>query len=191
MLETSWTESNDYQSSWIRQVELINYNHHQLWDFVSCYVDSHHYHHGQKPTMVGICHGGNKLGNLYDDYLMTIRWLSVIWWLSDDYPMTIQWLSNDYHKLLIYCLSPVQHSSLDDLVQKHFNCKFLRVDLYLVVFWFYSKVFSVQILRVDGSCMRGDGSDKRQQHSHTTTLLLWWSSQKWKIKIQIYRVLSY
>ena len=117
---------------------------------------------------------------LSDDYLMTIRWLSVIRWLSDDYPMTIQWLSNDYHKLLIYCLSPVQHSSLDDLVQKHFNCKFLRVDLYLVVFWFYSKVFSVQILRVDGSCMRGDGSDKRQQHSHTTTLLLWWSSQKWK-----------
>ena len=23
-------------------------------------TDSHHYHHGQKPTMVGICHGGNK-----------------------------------------------------------------------------------------------------------------------------------
>ena len=22
-------------------------------------TDSHHYHHGQKPTMVGICHGGN------------------------------------------------------------------------------------------------------------------------------------
>ena len=26
-------------------------------------TDSHHYHHGQKPTMVGICHGGNLLGN--------------------------------------------------------------------------------------------------------------------------------
>ena len=26
-------------------------------------TDSHHYHHGQKPTMVGICHGGNMLGN--------------------------------------------------------------------------------------------------------------------------------
>ena len=26
-------------------------------------TDSHHYHHGQKPTRVGICHGGNKLGN--------------------------------------------------------------------------------------------------------------------------------
>ena len=23
-------------------------------------TDSHHYHHGQKPTMVGISHGGNK-----------------------------------------------------------------------------------------------------------------------------------
>ena len=22
-------------------------------------TDSHHYHYGQKPTMVGICHGGN------------------------------------------------------------------------------------------------------------------------------------
>ena len=22
-------------------------------------TDSHQYHHGQKPTMVGICHGGN------------------------------------------------------------------------------------------------------------------------------------
>ena len=22
-------------------------------------TDSHHHHHGQKPTMVGICHGGN------------------------------------------------------------------------------------------------------------------------------------
>ena len=29
-------------------------------------TDSHHYHHGQKPTMVGICHGGNMLGNLLD-----------------------------------------------------------------------------------------------------------------------------
>ena len=29
-------------------------------------TDSHHYHHGQKPTMVGICHGGNVLGN-HDD----------------------------------------------------------------------------------------------------------------------------
>ena len=28
---------------------------------------SHHYHHGQKPTMVGICHGGNMLGNHKDD----------------------------------------------------------------------------------------------------------------------------
>ena len=26
-------------------------------------TDSHHNHHGQKPTMVGICHGGNMLGN--------------------------------------------------------------------------------------------------------------------------------
>ena len=24
-------------------------------------TDSHHNHHGQKPTMVGICHGGNVL----------------------------------------------------------------------------------------------------------------------------------
>ena len=29
-------------------------------------TDSHHYHHGQKTTMVGICHGGNLLGN-HDD----------------------------------------------------------------------------------------------------------------------------
>ena len=28
-------------------------------------TDSHHYHHGQKPTRVGICHGGNMLGNHY------------------------------------------------------------------------------------------------------------------------------
>ena len=28
-------------------------------------TDSHHYHHRQKPTMVGICHGGNLLGNHY------------------------------------------------------------------------------------------------------------------------------
>ena len=26
-------------------------------------TDSHHHHHGQNPTMVGICHGGNVLGN--------------------------------------------------------------------------------------------------------------------------------
>ena len=30
-------------------------------------TDSHHNHHGQKPTMVGICHGGNVLGNHDDD----------------------------------------------------------------------------------------------------------------------------
>ena len=29
-------------------------------------TDSHHNHHGQKPTMVGICHGGNMLG-IHDD----------------------------------------------------------------------------------------------------------------------------
>ena len=29
-------------------------------------TDSHHHHHGQNPTMVGICHGGNVLGN-HDD----------------------------------------------------------------------------------------------------------------------------
>ena len=29
-------------------------------------TDSHHNHHGQKPTMVGICHGGNMpLGLLH------------------------------------------------------------------------------------------------------------------------------
>ena len=31
-------------------------------------TDSHHNHHGQKPTMVGTCHGGNMLGN----HLLTI-----------------------------------------------------------------------------------------------------------------------
>ena len=31
-------------------------------------TDSHHYHHGQKPTMVGICHGGNMpVGHDGDD----------------------------------------------------------------------------------------------------------------------------
>ena len=30
-------------------------------------TDSHHNHHGQKPTMVGTCHGGNMLGNHDDD----------------------------------------------------------------------------------------------------------------------------
>ena len=31
-------------------------------------TDSHHYHRGQKPTMVGICHGGNMpLGHDDDD----------------------------------------------------------------------------------------------------------------------------
>ena len=31
-------------------------------------TDSHHNHHGQKPTMVGICHGGNMLGNHDGDF---------------------------------------------------------------------------------------------------------------------------
>ena len=31
-------------------------------------TDSHHNHHGQKPTMVGICHGGNMLGNHDDEW---------------------------------------------------------------------------------------------------------------------------
>ena len=30
-------------------------------------TDSHHHHHGQNPTMVGICHGGNVLGN-HDEF---------------------------------------------------------------------------------------------------------------------------
>ena len=30
-------------------------------------TDSHHHHRGQNPTMVGICHGGNVLGNHDDD----------------------------------------------------------------------------------------------------------------------------
>ena len=33
-------------------------------------TDSHHYHHGQNPTMVGICHGGNMLGNRHYDVMM-------------------------------------------------------------------------------------------------------------------------
>ena len=32
-------------------------------------ADPHHYHRGQKPTMVGICHGGNlPLGRDDHDY---------------------------------------------------------------------------------------------------------------------------
>ena len=34
-------------------------------------TDSHHYHHGQKPTMVGICHGGNMPVG-HDDHLVVI-----------------------------------------------------------------------------------------------------------------------
>ena len=30
-------------------------------------TDSHHHHHGQNPTMVGICNGGNVLGNHIND----------------------------------------------------------------------------------------------------------------------------
>ena len=30
-------------------------------------TDSHHLHHGQKPTMVGICHGGNVPPSHDDD----------------------------------------------------------------------------------------------------------------------------
>ena len=30
-------------------------------------TDSHHYHRGQKPTLVGIGQGGNKLGDDGDD----------------------------------------------------------------------------------------------------------------------------
>ena len=30
-------------------------------------TDSHHNHHGQNPTIVGICHGGNVLGNQDDE----------------------------------------------------------------------------------------------------------------------------
>ena len=38
-------------------------------------TDSHHYHHGQKPTMVGICHGGNMpVGRFYR--------LSLLWLIS-------------------------------------------------------------------------------------------------------------
>ena len=32
-------------------------------------TDSHHYHHGQKPTMVGICHGGNMPEGHDDDHV--------------------------------------------------------------------------------------------------------------------------
>ena len=32
-------------------------------------TDSHHYHHGQKPTRVGICHGGNMLGNRFESFI--------------------------------------------------------------------------------------------------------------------------
>ena len=33
-------------------------------------TDSHHYHHGQNPTMVGICHGGNMPVGLDVDFLI-------------------------------------------------------------------------------------------------------------------------
>jgi len=36
-------------------------------------TDSHHYHHGQKPTMVGICHGGNMpVGRHYGQIIIII-----------------------------------------------------------------------------------------------------------------------
>ena len=31
-------------------------------------TDSQHYHHGQKPTMVAICHGGNMPVGHYHDH---------------------------------------------------------------------------------------------------------------------------
>ena len=37
---------------------------------------SHHNHRGQIPTMVGICHGGNVLGN-HDDLYIMVRCLCV------------------------------------------------------------------------------------------------------------------
>ena len=36
-------------------------------------TDSHHYHHGQKPTMVGICHGGNMPVGRLGKYLVNQR----------------------------------------------------------------------------------------------------------------------
>ena len=44
-------------------------------------TDSHHNHHGQKPTMVGICHGGNMLGNPQQRVLFQCP-TSVTWELS-------------------------------------------------------------------------------------------------------------
>ena len=46
-------------------------------------TDSHHNHYGQKPTMVGTCHGGNMLGNRKialifdnddDDLMIKMHW---------------------------------------------------------------------------------------------------------------------
>ena len=39
-------------------------------------TDSHHHHHGQNPTMVGICHGGNVLGNHFGDMLLLGKLMS-------------------------------------------------------------------------------------------------------------------
>ena len=42
-------------------------------------TDSHHHHHGQNPTMVGICHGGNVLGNrCHHDFIIFFNWTEIL-----------------------------------------------------------------------------------------------------------------
>ena len=58
-----------YSVVYLRQVQLsqmTNHNHHQWWDL--SLTDSRHHHHGQIPTIVGICDGGSKLPSLDCDY---------------------------------------------------------------------------------------------------------------------------
>ena len=74
-------------------------------------TDSHHYHHGQKPTMVGICHGGNMPVGHNDHcgapvmtvIMMIALMVMVVWWLEGVCPMLIiLWL--DPPLLLYLCL---------------------------------------------------------------------------------------
>ena len=75
-------------------------------------TDSHHCHHGQKPTMVGICHGGNmpvgqninllRKGTLDKAPFLIIS--NVIWVLSSDTDPGVElriWLKQDEEKSLL------------------------------------------------------------------------------------------
>ena len=86
-------------------------------------TDSHHNHHGQKPTMVGTCHGGNMLGNHPDHHIIITTSSSSIFTIILTPPLRIIYkvLTNSYQKLdevpkkQAANLSPNQKSKKDQL----------------------------------------------------------------------------